>query len=242
MPAQVVDLIRWGMEKDPLKRPKSAAEFRQKMLEVRNALPGAGPVQVQKKSLAYASTKMNSMVVSPAVHEGRGKARKVLYVVGALAAVMLIAAGVLLTVFSGGTSKNRDATPPGAKVKVYEKVPAEAGPPAAQQAEVGQPPSKVRIELENAPEGVRIFYHGEERPGGLLEVDRGNEPVLFTIRAEGFEEREVEVVPSKDMKVDGEMEAVSAGKPKKTVKKKDKKQEGSAETKKKGLGHVWDYP
>jgi len=186
LPPPVVDLARWGMEKDPAKRPQSAAEFRSRILEVRGALPDARPVLVHKKTPAYVSTKMSSMVVSPAAQGGRGRAGKALYIVGALVAVMLIAGGVLLTVFSGGWSKK-------------------------------QQPST---------DGVKVLAHA----------------IHFTIKADGFLDKEVEIMPSKDMKVDGELEPAPAEKPKKVEKKKKKTEGGSTETKKKGLGHVWDYP
>jgi hypothetical protein len=76
-------------------------------------------------------------------------------------------------------------------------------------------PRKVKISLKNTPPGTLIMLGERIITGSTLEVEKGNEKISFTVSAEGHEPREIEVVPSEDMTVDGKLEPTGAAKIKK---------------------------
>ena len=255
LPEHVVDLITSSMQKNTSKRTPTVSAYKEQVAALQQLYQAD---EETSKSVKFTSTRLDSMVNVPALTERRTKHIKVASVIGALVAVMVITMGIMLFIFSGTKRKHvsEDTKSKGEEIEIpVTTQPAKTGP-AAEEPET----KKVKIELTNAPDNVRIVHAGRETEGNVLEVEKGKEPISFTIKAEGYEQRRLEIIPSDDMKIEGMLLAAAEKKPveekdpaaattKKppTVQKKPptvikKPPKGKKKKKKEELDHVWSYP
>jgi tRNA A-37 threonylcarbamoyl transferase component Bud32 len=235
----VVDFIRWGMQRDREKRPQTAAEYRDKARFLAGTLPDIGPPR--GKLPQFGRTKLDSLVISPDSSDKRIGARRLLMIAGTIAAVIMATLIVVVSIYLIGRGDRAvgapDAESEGAGGSVSPGAP----------ADVVQPPgaSTVKITLTGAPDGLRVSHDGTETRGSVVELEKGSSPVRLVLGAEGFESREIDVVPSTDMEIDGRLETAGpTKKPRKGQGKKKTTQETSspAGKKKQKLDHVWAYP
>ena len=251
LPEQVVDLIRSSMQKNPTKRTPTVSAFKEQVTALQQLQQADDEVS---RSVKFSSTRLDSMVDVPALTERRSTHIRIASIVGAIVAVMVITLGIMLFIFSG-TKRNQvseDTKTKGGKIEI----PVTTRPPETVTAAKEPEAKKVRIELTNAPDNVRIMHAGREIEGNVLEVEKSKEPISFTIKAEGYEQRQLKIIPSDDMKIEGMLPATAEKKPEKekkpaaattkkppTVQKKPPKvKKGKKKKKKEELNHVWSYP
>ncbi len=239
------DFVQWGMERDPAKRPQSAADYKARIRELQGGPEGLGPLP--RKSKHFVRTKLDSMVISPETRE-KPVTWKILTIAGGVVGVILITLAVVLSVYlakrSDGEEKKDHAassSDTGSGRTVFDRTaaPEKKAPPP----EEPPPESKmVTITLTGAPDGVGIVFGKSVIPREVLEIARGSSPVKIKITAEGYIEREVEIIPNSDMEIDGSL--LPAKPSKKTHKGGKKKTTGGEQStkKKEKLDHVWNYP
>jgi len=235
----VVDFIQWGMQRDREKRPQTAAEYREKARLLSGTISDLGPPR--GKLPQFGRTKLDSLVISPDATEKRTGARRLLLIAGTIAAVIMATLIVVVSIYLGGQGDGPIDLPVAGG--------AGGGGAAAPEAppDVVQPPeaSTVKVTLAGAPGSVRVAHDGTETRGSVVELKKGTSPVKLVLSAEGYEDREIDVVPSSDMEIDGRLEAAgTTKKPKKGhgKKKTTQKTTGLSDKKKQKLNHVWAYP
>jgi len=235
LPPGIVDFIRWGMQRDREKRPQTAAEYGRKARLLAGTLPDLGVPR--GKLPQFGRTKLDSLVISPDASEKKIGARKLLWIAGTIAAAIMATLVVVVSIYLSGGDNGETPDAGGAGAAVTPEAPTDVVRPTG--------PSTVKVTLTNAPDGVRVAHDGTETSGSVVELEKGTSPVKLVISAEGFEDREIDIIPSDDMAIDGGLEAaVPTKKPRKGHGKKKTTHEtsGLSDKKKQKLDHVWAYP
>jgi hypothetical protein len=248
LPDDFMAFVWWGMERDPAKRPQTAGEYKARIRELQGGTEGLGSLPMKSKH--FARTKLDSMVISPQAKE-KPLTWKLLTVAGSIVGVILITLAVVLSVYLGkrddgpqpaGEKGKAASTDPGGADRTWNDRTAD---PGDKDPESENPPPESRmvtITLTGAPDGVSMVFGNAVIPGSVMEIARGSTPVKVKIAAEGYIDREVEIIPTSDMEIDGSLLPDKPSK-KKTQKGGKKKTTGETSTKKKEkLDHVWNYP
>ncbi len=214
-PRAVNRVLRSALGKTPEERPASAMELAEEIArameeatawrppEVRStARPGAASVgETRATGIEGAATAVAPPRPAPARRRRLAVAAAGL-ALGAGAAVSL----VLLAQPEGGKP---EAAPPVAAAPAPARVPVQPAQPPAQpveEASAPEPesppaaePASVRIHLRVAPAGARVLLDGSQLvEGPLLELERSSQPRTVVVRAAGFEERTVSIIPDKE--------------------------------------------
>jgi len=226
LPPEIAWLMRWSIHKNPAKRPQSATRFKEEVKKLQD--------DIREGKMSVSSIHVQR---SAAVTFIRGLKRRTIRagtVIGAVAVLSGIAIVILfvylLVVGSGG--KGGD---PGAGVAAGAVKDAVAGEESLSGEGEGE---TVLIEVENAPPTAYIRYDGKIFSGDLLVVPRGERHITFTLSADGYMDKQFEVAPVKDMKVDGSLE-VEEPEGSKTGKKKGHRKKPGDKDK---LSPKWEYP
>jgi serine/threonine protein kinase len=125
---------------------------------------------------------------------------------GAVAAVTLIGAAVWfadtgepeVTALTPASSSAITSAPPAASAPVPSAV-ASAAPTATLAVDV--PSDTVELEVESVPANTEVWL-GEQKLGvlpGTVRVPKGTEKVKLVLRAAGYKDLEIEIVPKKDL-------------------------------------------
>ena len=251
IPQKLVKLIHRSMHKNPAKRIQSASTFLDEIKKLQLDIGGG-------KAAGIPSTKMASMVGTPSAIIQRAKGMHIALFGGIVGALILAIIGAILLVALSGENEPDDSKSCRAATGILPALSIVA--PMAETAYL--PPEGqelVRITITNTPEKARIIFGNKILNGNVLEVPRGTEPIIITILSAGFQERDIEVVPSKDATVDGRLrpivESTASSKPKEKegatkekvsqtdAKPKDHDPDLEKKSKKKKMKPVWDlYP
>jgi serine/threonine protein kinase len=224
LPPEIARLMRWGIHKNPARRPQSATRFREEVEKLQD--------DIREGRMTVSSIHVQR---SAAVSFIRGLRRRTLRagtVIGAVAAISGISIIVLFAVLLS-RGLGRDAGGPAAGSA------ASAGN-AADASDGGEEGASILIEVENAPPTSYIRYDGKIFNGDLLVVPRGQEIVSFTLSADGYMDKQFELAPVRDMTIDGSLEPEEQETSKPGRKKgPGKKQDGKDREK---LAPKWEYP
>ncbi|MFS8070329.1 MAG: serine/threonine protein kinase, partial [Byssovorax sp.] len=222
------------LEKDPAQRPESltaaldalaaaaqGAGYDVKSSARREPIPlprGSGPARSGGYSLTPAEREISSAptlaqgadlsptLAAPALTEARpAGGRPALLAGGALAAVAVIVAAIVLTrpPLPAPTPVVATTTTQLAALPTTAEAPASAAPPATVIPAPAGLPAEAELTIDSTPREVEI-YLGKEKLGTSarpLRLKRSDEKVKLTFKAPGFAPQDIEVSPSADARV-----------------------------------------
>jgi eukaryotic-like serine/threonine-protein kinase len=241
-PALDVPVLRM-LEKDPSKRPDSigaaleelaaAAKSAGHAVEVmsrsgaRSARSSGGQTPHELDAIGSASTVIQASTGSSTLSASEKVAsipprRRAVFVSVAIAALVAIVLTVGLVARKGkraarelgeqGAGADRGAA--AARVRDNSAPAPKTAAPAASKA-LGAPTEEIELTFDATPKDAEV-YLGEVKLGaasGPIRVARGNEKLTLTLKATGYQPKEVEVTPSADGKVEVKLRRVQGAAP-----------------------------
>ena len=199
LPQALKEILRKSLEKEPENRIESAARFKDEIQKIQAELSGFHTsIPIPPAAVPAAA--------QPPPKPTRGVVTKVAVIVG----VSLILVAAILTVglvyYSRAKTELADAFQQNLAVNVIkdglkkrlEGTGGKSAPAAAVK-------DTVRIEFLNIPPGGRIMQGDTEIVGTVAEVEKGVS-ATFLIKAEGYEERKIRIVPLENGTIDAALE------------------------------------
>ncbi len=191
--------------------------------------PGSGGMTPDQMALASAKTLHASAPTPSTLSSSVGSTAPTNRVSLVVGGVLLVSAVAGVGAYFALRSSPASDTPPMASTPVVTSVaerttPAEPSatvPPAASSPTVPSVPPAVRVTLQSVPKSVEVFLGTEPlaMAEGAVTLPHGTQSVELTIKAAGYHEKVVPVVPSEDITVSVTLARVAAGPGKRPPKK-----------------------
>ncbi len=198
LPSGIDEAIAWMMKKDAALRPENLVTAVQ---ELEDAASGGG-IHVATTHTPFPSVGPATTAIGAS--PGGGKGNMGLAILGVLAV-----AGMGAYLLFGGSGKDA-AVPASAAAPVAKLDSADAAvavQPPSDGAVVTPPVSKyVTVDISNVPSGTEVYS-----PSGLIgvapakvQLERGEEPISLTFKADGYKTKAMQVSVSEDSSLDVE--------------------------------------
>jgi hypothetical protein len=197
-PGEGADLIASMLEKDPDQRPQTAGALRE-------SISRFVKTHFDEESGEYRPTGeggRGEIVTRPMK---RGSDFRLLALAGV---VTVIAVAVVAVMWLGFSSARGSSGGNAASAAGTEAFRVSAASPAGEiagraRAAAASKPRAVMITFDKTPPDVSIAVGDRVVDGGVLELPVSGEPVHMTIFAEGYQERDFQLVPTEDVIIDG---------------------------------------
>jgi serine/threonine protein kinase len=201
LPRDLKELLRRSMEKEPGSRIESAARFKEEIQKIQAELSGFHTsIPVPPAALPGAPQ------AAPMPSKGVGTKVAVIVGISLILVASILTAGIVY--YSKAKSKLADALQQNLAVNVIKgglKKHLEDGDVKGNSPSASR--DTVRIEFLNVPKGGRIMQDDAEIVGTVAEVKKGV-GTTFIVKAEGFEERKIRIVPMENGTIDAALTPV----------------------------------
>ncbi|MEZ4221211.1 MAG: protein kinase [Polyangiaceae bacterium] len=134
--------------------------------------------------------------------------------VGGLVAVLAVGAAAFALTRAAPTPA--PSAGPDISAVAVASTPAPAASPEVAPAPTPEPPSKVVLDIQSEPKAVEV-YLGEVKlgalPGDTIKVERGDEEITLTLKAEGYEDSSLRVKPRADAVLSAKLKKLARSAP-----------------------------
>jgi tRNA A-37 threonylcarbamoyl transferase component Bud32 len=193
--SDIARLLRRSMEKDPMKRYESAAEFKEAIAEL--------PIDIgDGKSIELSATKLSRMTDTHTTRQVRQGWLKPAFVI--VAALLLI--GIIAGLFVMISSMN--GTGAAVEGAAHKALAPSAPTPSVETVPPGSGAETVTVTLVGAPEGLTLTCDGkriDEIVDGAVEIEKSADPMTVILSAKGYLDKSATITPSSDLTLDARL-------------------------------------
>jgi len=197
LPGSVVKVIRKSMEKDPRLRYQNAEAMVRSIDKVLEDYHGDTIDALYKPGL-------EDLILQPAPPGTSRYGKKVKIAALSTSLSLVIGAIVLFILFTmnhSGNSADSDASS-------VSTIAAAQNEKENDRISEAPRPEKVKIHLGNMPPGSRFKVGDEEFTGDILEMDRSTQSIKIFVYADGFQKKEITLVPISDLDIDASLKPI----------------------------------